>query len=247
MSRFFRKNVEVLNHWISFVDGFQITPGDFYTKLKQKLTERNIPKMEVSEINIQEGGLLSEKRVYLRMLRERFVFDVCAAPFGNGFFFSCRTSEIPLVLRIYHLVLVLLGSGGLLFCLTMYYINVFGVWGAGFAALLTVLIPISLFKNLVALGLGDLDRLLVRTPVVGPVYEILFRKETYFRLDSRLCYLHTVPTIVKELAEEFVAAKGVKLIHQYEMSPIFGELYKRAEMSESTEIPMLELPPRLSI
>ena len=88
MFNFFKKKADVLNHWIAFADGFQTSPSEFYDTLAKDLAARQVPQMELSRIELPEGGLLSEKRIYLRMVRERLVFDVCAAPFGSGFFFS---------------------------------------------------------------------------------------------------------------------------------------------------------------
>jgi hypothetical protein len=73
---------------------------------------------------------------------------------------------------------------------------------------------------------------LIKTPVIGPIYERWFRKETYFRTDTRLLYLDTVPKIIKRLAEEATAANGVKLTRQYEQAPILGELYKPVPVRE---------------
>jgi hypothetical protein len=66
----------------------------------------------------------------------------------------------------------------------------------------------------------------MKIPVVGPIYENIFRKDTYYRQDARLVYLKIVPDIVKELAEEVTGAKGIKLVKQFESAPILGELYK---------------------
>jgi hypothetical protein len=67
----------------------------------------------------------------------------------------------------------------------------------------------------------------MKIPVVGPIYENWFRKETYYRQDTRLAYLNIVPAIIKHVAEDMSGAKGIKLVEQYERAPIFGELYKR--------------------
>ena len=81
-------------------------------------------------------------------------------------------------------------------------------------------------RNAVAMGLRDLDAALIKSPIVGPIYELFFRKETYYRHDTRLMYLEIVSRVVKRLAEDAVAAKGIKLTRQYEQAPILGELYK---------------------
>ena len=76
------------------------------------------------------------------------------------------------------------------------------------------------------MGLHDVDALLLKLPAIGTIYERFFRKETYYRHDTRLMYLDTIPAIIEGLADEFTANKGVKLIRQYQIAPILGELYQ---------------------
>lgn len=227
MFGFFKKRAEVLNHWIAFAEGFQMPPSEFYQSLERELSRRKVPSLELSRIEFAQGGLLSNNRIYLRMLRERIVFDVCAAPFGTGFFFSCRTAEIPIKVRLWEiLALILLGM-----IPTLSALNVFPrLWviNASIFFGLTGLILLFIFRSAVLLGLCDPDRLLIQVPVVGAVYILFFRKESYYRIDSRLCYLQTIPTLVRQLAEDASAAQGIKLMQQFELSPVLGELYKPA-------------------
>lgn len=156
MFNFFKRKADVLNHWIAFADGFQTSPFEFYSALARELESRKVPQMQVSDVELAEGGLLSEKRVYLRMLRERLVFDVCAAPFGSGFFFSCRTAEIPLTVSLWQIVALAIGfslSAGLSLYIA---VSVFGffygvfVWFIGWIAFLVS--SIYLMRNAVARG-----------------------------------------------------------------------------------------------
>ena len=87
-------------------------------------------------------------------------------------------------------------------------------------------------RNAVQLGLKDLDASLLKTPIIGPIYEIFFRKETYYREDTRLMYLSTVDYITKALVDEVTAAKGIKLVKRYERKSILGDLYREAPRSE---------------
>ena len=48
-------------------------------------------------------------------------------------------------------------------------------------------------------------------------------------------YLEIVSRVVKRLAEDAVAAKGVKLTRQYEQGPILGELYKPVKPTPEPE------------
>lgn len=243
MFNFFTKKVDVLNHWIAFVDGFQLSCTEFYSALKTELQNHQVPKMEMSNITFAEGGLLSEKRVYLRMLRERIVFDVCASPFGTGFFFSCRTAEIPIALKLWQLLAVI----GFIFFGLWLAIKVFGFFLGIVILILSIAVGVYVLRNLIRLGLQDVDQMLTRSPLIGSVYDVFFRKETYYRIDSRLCYVHLVPKIVQELAEHFTAEKGIKLVDQYELSPILGDLYKRKSPLKAPEMDLVHSNPRLSM
>ena len=216
------KKTEVLNHWIDFVDGFGFPPSEFYAAVERELAALQVPSMEISRVEFAEGGILSSQRVYLRMIRERLAFDICAAPFGTGFFFSCRTVHTPAVVRWWHVIVVLGGFGSIYSLLARFL----GPDLALVAVAGLVVAIVQMFRNTITLGLSDIDALLLKTPVIGPIYERWFRKETYYRMDTRLMYLDTVPRIVKRLADEFTGAKGIKLIRQYERAPILGELYK---------------------
>lgn len=222
---FKKKKAEVIEHWITFADDFQLSPLEFYTAVEEELERRKVPGLDKTKIDFSEGGALSHKRVYLRMMRERLVFDVCAAPFGTRLFFSCRTAEIPIVVQLWQLLFVL-GLGVVLFWAYWRFMGFF--WGT-ILFVVSVATGIYLLRNAIALGLKDLDATLIKSPLVGPVYERWFRKETYYRTDTRLMYLDTVSNVVKELAEEVTGAKGVKLVRQYEHAPILGELYKPVE------------------
>jgi hypothetical protein len=157
------------------------------------------------------------------------VFDVCAAPFGKNFFFSCRFAEIPAVVQLWQLLVL---AAALAVCGVVslnLFTKLFGVdglllWPFAWVFLLTLII--YLMRNSVAMGFKDLDKALIQTPVIGAVYEAWIRKETYYRHDTRLMYLEIVSRLVRELAEEAAAANGIKLVRQYEQSPIWAELYK---------------------
>jgi hypothetical protein len=230
MFDFFKgKEVPPLQHWIAFVDGFQYAPTEFYDAVEKELKARQVPGMEMSRIEFAQGGILSDKRLYLRMVRERLTFDVCAAPFGTSFFFSCRMADIPVAIQLWQLIVLVFGLGvcGILsFSLLAHVVG--GMVIILFPLLWMVLFILGIYvlRNAVAMGLKDLDATLIKSPIIGPIYEAWFRKVTYYRIDTRLMYLEIVGGVVKKLAEDVIAIKGVKLIKQYEQSPILGELYK---------------------
>jgi hypothetical protein len=223
MFDFFKsKKADVIDHWYALIPGFNTSTKDFYTAVEDELKTREVPGLDIFHVDFAEGGVLSAKREYLRMTRERLVFDICAAPFGKGYFFSCRFAEIPAVIRLWQLLVVLIGALMITALAFRFLGLILGVVTlvAGFIFLIYTL------RNAVSMGLRNLDATLIKSPVVGPIYENWFRKETYYRQDTRLMYRDTVNDIVKAQVEETTGAKGIKLIKFNDYSPILGELYK---------------------
>ena len=213
---------EVLNHWIASADDFTLSPGDFYEAAEKEIAALKIPGLETSREEYAEGGVLSDKRVYLRFIRERLAFDVCAAQFGTRYIFSCRTIYSPAVVKLWHIIILLVLVVVIHYELTQWL----GVNLGSVALLALILSGCMMLRGVVTSGLNDIDAMLLKTPVIGPIYDKFFRKETYHRQDTRLMYLDTVPNVIQKLAEDITATKGVKLVRQYQVAPILGELYK---------------------
>ena len=216
------KKADVIEHWYALVPGFNTSGKEFYDGIEQELKSREVPGLDIANVDFAEGGILSSKRVYLRMTRERLVFDICAAPFGTAYFFSCRFAQIPAVIQMWQL-LVTFVAGFVITCLTIKFM---GLLLGLFALLFATLFLSYLLRNSVSIGLHDLDATLIKSPIFGPIYENWFREETYFRHDTRLMYCDTVNAVVKAKVEEATGAKGIKLVRFMEHSPILNELYK---------------------
>ena len=89
------------------------------------------------------------------------------------------------------------------------YVAVFGmVWGIAVASL-SVISVLYLLNNIVAMGLYDLDAVLMKIPVIGGFYEALLRPNTYYREDTRLMYCDLVNRIVRSKVEEFAGEQDV--------------------------------------
>jgi hypothetical protein len=225
MFGFSRKNAEVLSHWYSVIDGFQCSSQEFYAEIEKELAARKVPGLTLLRVDFAEGGILSDKRTYLRMLRERLVFDVCAAPFGRAYFFSLRFAEIPAVIHLWQVFACL----GLLAVVFYIVFKLLGFFMAPFVFIGLVILGIWIARNAVSLGLDDLDASLIKSPVFGPIYERYFRKETYYRQDTRMLYHTIVMEVVKTQVDIVTSAKGVRLLRSYDYNPILGELYKMSE------------------
>jgi len=229
MFGFFKSKADVIDHWYALVPGFNSSAKEFYEAVEKEVKEREVPGLEVFHVDFAEGGIASNKREYLRMTRERLVFDVCAAPFGKAYFFSCRFAEIPAVVKFGEFLVLLVAVCTAGFVGLEIFERILGFEGLiiyPFVLLAALVGAIYLMRNALALGLKDLDASLIKTPIIGPIYEAWFRRETYYRQDTRLMYCDTVNAVVKAKVEEVTGAKGIKLVKFNEYSPILGELYK---------------------
>ena len=103
---FGKKQQDAIDHWYALIPGFNTSAKDFYAAIEKELKDRQVPGLDIFYVDFAEGGILSNKREYLRMTRERLVFDICAAPFGTSYFFSCRFAEIPAVIQLWQLLVV---------------------------------------------------------------------------------------------------------------------------------------------
>src|ERR1039458_10075681 len=106
---FEKSKADVIDHWYALIPGFNSSTKEFYEAVEKELKERQVPGLEIFHVDFAEGGALSNKREYLRMTRERLVFDICAAQFGTAYFFSCRFAEIPAVVKLGEFLLLLIG------------------------------------------------------------------------------------------------------------------------------------------
>ena len=226
---FEKSKADVIDHWYALIPGFNSSTKEFYEAVEKELKDRQVPGLEIFHVDFAGGGIMSNKREYLRMTRERLVFDICAAPFGTAYFFSCRFAEIPAVVKLWEILLFLIGLCGAAFLGLVISSKIFGALGFmlyPFLLLALLVTAIYTMRNAVAMGLKDLDASLIKTPVIGPIYEAWFRKETYYRQDTRLMYCETVNAVVKAKVEETTGAKGIKLIRYMENCPMLSELYK---------------------
>lgn len=80
--------VTIVSNWHNLLENFQTSPKQFYDSVEEAVKKREIPDCKVSRVSISEGGLFSSSREYLRVARKDFKFDICASPFGKGFFVS---------------------------------------------------------------------------------------------------------------------------------------------------------------
>ena len=211
----------ILSYWHKLFEDFNTSAQEFYAMLEDAILRREIPEIRMARVELKEAGLLSANREYVRLTRERLIFDIGAGQFGQGFFFSWRLGEIPRSFNILHVIALLFLNSLLL--TTFYYL--FGLEPAIFLYNLFIIEFIWLSREAISLGLTKLDFILLNMPIFGPFYERFLRPKTYYRTDLVHAYQKAVHGAVMEVIDEITKAKGVKALSEEERKPIMKDLY----------------------
>jgi len=202
---------QVEGHWHTLFEGFSTSTLDFYDLVKAGITKRQIPDLKISQITWKESGLGSGKRIYLRVSREGLNFDICAAPFGTGYFFSWWLARISRLLLDAIFILLALVMGGAL-------IRIFGSpengdssgTFSGFSGFTVFLGLLFALGALVRYGDVGLEPTVLSMPVTGFFYGLIFRPVTYFNEDTALMFRESVHHAVLEAIDQVTTAQGVR-------------------------------------
>jgi len=68
----------LLAHWDQTVRPTAVTPLEFYETLLDLFAQRGVPHKSVSYITRRESGLLSARRIHLRIRFRELIFDIAA-------------------------------------------------------------------------------------------------------------------------------------------------------------------------
>ncbi len=229
MRRLNTQSAEVFTHTGTILPGVHLSAQDLYQRVENEIRAREWPGVEFLRAVYTETGVLSHKREYLRIIRKRQLFDLCAASFGKDYFITLREAEIKPQLTFATVVIFI---GALLFLLII-CLSVMGPMPSAVVFGVSLSAGGLLLFNVLRMGLTRLDGFLMRTPVIGPIYETWFRcSTTYFQHDTRVVFLKLMDDLVKARVDEETSAKGITLLSSFEHQPLLDGLYKT-----STRIP----------
>ena len=214
---------QVEGHWHSLIEDFATSSEDFYGPVKAGIDRRKIPNLKIKPVTWKQGGPGSGKRVYLRVSREGLNFDICAAPFGTGYFFSWWLARIPRVLLDFLFLLGYVVVGyliGVLFILVMSAGGHESQAAAGCVGIF--LIPFIYLALFLGLGFlvryGDLgwEPTVLSMPITGFVYAFVFRPATYFNEDTAIMFRESVHAAVLEAIDAVTTAQGIRALSEEE-------------------------------
>ncbi len=214
----------VLAHWSTLVEDMQASPREFYNHVVAAVDKREIPAIRIERVTRKEGGLLSADREYLRVIRGRYRYDICAAPFGTGFFFSSWMAEklpSPLWAIIGFLVLPFVALW--LFAIFAYFGGVIGflMWSGGIVTgIVFFIIALSKEESVFA------DHIFV-VPYLGAFLEKMFRPDTYFRQDTETMFRTMAHNAVLNAVDATTKATGARELTSDERKPVLREFFQR--------------------
>lgn len=76
------------SNWNTLIDDFSFSTQEFYKLLQIELVTKGVNRIKFDKVSLREGNMFSFKRTYLRATWKEYQYDICAAPFGKGFFIS---------------------------------------------------------------------------------------------------------------------------------------------------------------
>jgi hypothetical protein len=206
---------EIISHWHYLADDMRASALDFYSAIEEEMARREVPNIRTERVDWHEGGVHTAKREYVRITRERLTFDLCAAPFGSGYFFSwwlaVQRSPLAIVLGHAGLVVVVgiaawfIGQFGLMTGLLLF----FGALAAGLAAVEQV----AKAGNIVP------EDAVQSMPVVGALYDRLFKPETYYSSDTTIMFQESVRRAVNTVISGERSAQGLRALSPEEERP----------------------------
>lgn len=219
------KDSNVISHWHHPIENFQTSPMEFFASVEQALQPRQIPDYAVSRIDWREGGVLTARREYLRVQRGKLAFDICAAPFGTGFFFSSWLTELPPTHGLLYTFLILflwLVAFGI-------FVQAYGFFSGLFLTIIGFPLLIMLAGYFVRRGDfgAEAEDTLLAIPFFGSLYERLFKPTTYYKMDTALMFQSVVHKVVTDVVEQLLSAKGLRPLTELERKPIMREFYQR--------------------
>jgi len=226
------KQTNVISHWHQLIENHQASSLAFYRSVEAAVQARSVPEAHWIQIEHKEGGLGSANRAYMRVHRGKYAFDICAAPFGNGFFISWWFTEPPLKLGFLYTLALILGvviamnlAGGLGLAIggAMGGFG-FGVLLSGSFALLGVPTALWFLGNAVRQGSIGGESTILAMPLIGWLYERIFAPETFYSMDTAIMFQDAVHNAVLEVYDCMTADKGVRALTEAERKPVMKKL-----------------------
>lgn len=220
----------IISHWYNLIGGFNYSTLEYYKQIEEAVSQLQIEGLKVSRVEWKEGGMFSAKREYLRIQRDRLVFDICGAPFGTGYFVSWWLGELRGA-NIFTVIAVVIGfliAGMIAVALLgTIFTSIFGYFVGSVFMFLSIPFVFWVLMLFVRENPMDIEDTILDIPFIGPLYEKLFRPVTYYKVDTALMFQSAVHSSVMQVVDAITQAQGLKALAPDERKPIMQEFYRR--------------------
>lgn len=213
---------EVISHWHKLLEDQRASALDFYVEVEEELKRRELPGLQLERVDWREGGVTSAKREYLRIGRERLTFDLCAAPYGTGYFFSwwvARQKSPYAGMLGYVGLIVVLGALGL-------FISKLGMIIGLIMFLIALLASLAGVEHAARAGNAALEETVQAIPVVGMMYDSFFKPVTYYSLDTAIMFQESVSRAVGTVIANERNAQDLRALSPDEERPQIRDLLR---------------------
>jgi len=187
----------VLSHWFKPFESFETSTSDFYDSVEAALERHEIPNLTTSQFYQSEGGPFAQSRKYLRVQRGELAFEICAAPFGSGYFFSWWLRRRPSRRWIAFAVAAFL-------------------WLGIAPRIHLPLVSTVLLQFLGAIVLG----------IVAFVLRREAGRVTYYIIDAMMAYQSFVQAAVNEAIDGLMKTKGLHALTEDEKKPVMRDFLR---------------------
>lgn len=222
------KPQNIISCWHQLFEQYNTSSVDFYAAVEKAVAARQVPEAHWTRVEHKEAGLASANRLYLRMQRGKFAFDICAAPFGTGFFISWWLTEPPLPFGFLYTLGFLVA---VMVLFNIAYAFGFGIgattsgYGTGMIdglGLSVIGVPAVLWflGNALRRGMIQGESTVLAMPLVGWVYERVFAPVTYYSLDTAIMFQESIRHSVLDVIDSMTTAKGLRALTEDERKPV---------------------------
>ena len=212
---------EIVTHWSALVENFNMAPQEFYALLEQAIQLRQIPECKVGYVAWKERGILSAQRLYIRLVRDRYYYDCCAAPFGTGYFFSSWLCMYPRHLTLLNFI----GMAITILGLPYLFYHTLGF----FMGLIVLALTIFVLSRLLRRGLfqtqQQLEQLISGMTIFCALYDVFFRRLTYYEMDTATMFQSAAHKALLAVIDEVTKGKVLRPLTEEERRPIMREFF----------------------
>ena len=213
---------EVISHWHVLLDDHHASALDYYVAVEEELKRREVPGLRTERVDYREGGVTTAKREYLRIARERLTFDLCAAPFGTGYFFSwwLATQRSPYAAFFGYVGLIVVVGALALF------VGKLGMMIGLIMFLIALLASLAGVEHFTRGGNTDLEEAVQAIPLIGTLYNNFFKPATYYAHDTTLMFQESVRQAVSTVIASERSAQGLRALSPDEERPQIRDLLR---------------------